>query len=62
MRDDIVGQNISHICGNSLCLTKDHLMLEPQCFNNQRTACKSDSGIKTSEGKEVHVGLQTQLL
>lgn len=39
---DIKGFDVSHICHNSLCITFQHLSLEPHAVNIQRKNCVSE--------------------
>ena len=40
----------SHLCHNSLCVNKNHIILEPGTVNNERRSCKSQGHCTGSHG------------
>ena len=39
---DMKKLHVSHLCHNRICITPEHLSLEPQSTNNKRKTCKLD--------------------
>ena len=39
--DPTDGQDVSHLCDNSLCCSPRHLSLEPHHVNNNRISCRA---------------------